>query len=381
MTDLGKSTEEIDQKLVSGKRYSLYLPKNSEACKKGFGRSVDAKLMMREISLFASSIQIRRKWVFLFVFLRAIIPYIIRWAQFGSPVYGFGVDSYLYSLLDIIFGTLFLLMNYIFILAGLIDFQRRSTIMKACSAMLNPMKSQLEPKFRIFPTVLMTCTQSMHSWFQMRLCLMDLGRKYVNRIFIYSSTFLGCYLFYAIILILQYFDLINLEISPIFQAIALYDIIFTLTNIFAMLFYGAVVNEQFTEDQMLLMKQKSVLIYIKSNIETIMHPCYEEKSFPLVELGLPKINQLYLKIYQNLLFGIKKKYNYTNEQLGNHILNVVHELDTIRERLDMDSSYAPLKLLGFKASYSLLNRIYTGIATLMLAMAQKMMNKPIDGGY
>lgn len=167
----------------------------------------------------------------------------------------------------------------------------------------------------MFPTVLMTCTQSMHTWFQMRLCLMDLGRKYVNRIFIYSSTFLGCYLFYAVILILQYFDLVNLYISPISQVIALYDIIFTLSNIFGMLYYGAMVNEQFVEDQMLLMKQKSCLIYLKSNFETLMNPAYEQGGVPVAELGLPKINQLYLKVYQQLLFGIKKKYSYNNEEL------------------------------------------------------------------
>lgn len=240
--------------------------------------------------------------------MRSLIPYIVRWSEFGSPVAHFGSDSYVYSLLDYVFGSLFVLMNYIFVIAGLIDFERRATIMKACSAMLNPMKSQLEPRFRMVPTVLMTCTTSMHTWFHMRLCLMDLGRKYVRRIFIYSSTFLGSYLFYAILLLLQYFDLANFNISPISQAYALYDIIFTLTIIFGMLYYGAITNEQFIEDQMLLMKQKSCLIFLKSNLEVMMNPAYLDGGIPITELGLPRINQLYLKIYQQLLFGIKKKY-------------------------------------------------------------------------
>jgi hypothetical protein len=139
-------------------------------------------------------------------------------------------------------------------MAGLIDYQRRAMMLKAAGAMLNPIKSGYDPMYRIFPTVLMTCTTSMHAWFQMRQCLLDLGRKYVSRIFIYSSTFLGAYLFYAIILFLRFFDMISMTFAPITQTTAIYDIIFTLGNIYGMLYYGAVANMQFVEDQNQLMK-------------------------------------------------------------------------------------------------------------------------------
>jgi hypothetical protein len=63
---------------------------------------------------------------------------------------------------------------------------------------------------RLFPTVNLVCTESVHNWFKMRQCLLDLGQKYMKRIFIYSSTFLGCYLFYLIVLLLNYFDLMQI---------------------------------------------------------------------------------------------------------------------------------------------------------------------------
>ena len=47
------------------------------------------------------------------------------------------------------------------------------------------------------------------------------------------------------------------------------------------------------------------------------------------------------------------------------------EIDSITERLEVEEDYKPLKLLGLKATYGLLNSIYTGIATLGAAVLQK----------
>jgi hypothetical protein len=52
----------------------------------------------------------------------------------------------------------------------------------------------------------------------------------------------------------------------------------------------------------------------------------------------------------------------------------VSEIDVIRERLEMDSHNEPIKLLGLTASFDLLNRIYTGLLTIMMAIAQRMLS-------
>jgi len=72
---------------------------------------------------------------------------------------------------------------------------------------------------------------------------MELGRKYMNRIFIYSSTFLGAYLFYAIFLLLQFFDFIKIQLPLIANAYAMFDIFIVLTCIIGMLYFGASVND------------------------------------------------------------------------------------------------------------------------------------------
>lgn len=50
---------------------------------------------------------------------------------------------------------------------------------------------------------------------------------------------------------------------------------------------------------------------------------------------------------------------------------VIAEIDSIRERLVEDSTHRPLKLLGLTASFDLMNQIYTGLATILLGVAQQ----------
>lgn len=82
----------------------------------------------------------------------------------------------------------------------------------------------------------------MHSWLMLRLCVMDYGRKFMSRIFVYESTFFGAYLFFIIMLLLSFFGIISLKISLIAQALVLFDIFLVLTIVLIMLYCGAVIN-------------------------------------------------------------------------------------------------------------------------------------------
>jgi hypothetical protein len=132
--------------------------------------------------------------------LRSSIPFLVRWYENGNPFHDFTWHSWVYSILEFMLSTFITAMNFFFVLSGFIDFQRRKWMMKACGSLLDPQKASY--KMRSLPTINMLCPNTLFTWFQVRLCLMDLGRKYMKRIFIYSSTFLGAYLFYAIFMLL-----------------------------------------------------------------------------------------------------------------------------------------------------------------------------------
>ena len=48
------------------------------------------------------------------------------------------------------------------------------------------------------------------------------------------------------------------------------------------------------------------------------------------------------------------------------------EIDLMRERLAMDAEHQPLRLMGVKATYQLMNQIYTAMFTLFVSVAQRL---------
>ena len=182
-------------------------------------------------------------------------------------------------------------------MVGLIDFQRRKMMIQACGAMLDPQKGNYDPKLRIFPTINLIDGQSLQSWFILRFCIMDLGKKYMTRIMIYSSTFMGAYLFYAIVLSLQYFDFIKSNFDLIANVYALYDIVWVITAIIFMVWFGAGVNQQYIEDIKHLLKIKQTLVFIKANYKRVLDPAYDVHDSAMPLKSYDRIHGIYLKVF------------------------------------------------------------------------------------
>ena len=80
--------------------------------------------------------------------------------------------------------------------------------------------------------------------------MINFGLKYMQRIFFYSSTFLGGYLFFAVILLLEYFGFISFKLPLLAKTLGLFDIVIVLGVLMMMLYYGAVINNQFNVDRL-----------------------------------------------------------------------------------------------------------------------------------
>lgn len=198
---------------------------------------------MREIALLSGTQQPSTRILSIVVLLRVSLPFLIRYLQQGSPVPGFAWDSWLYSVLESIIGGLFFLQNYLFVFGGCLDFKRREIMMRACGALIDPDKANYSALYKQNPTINIASPQKLRAWFQMRSSLMDLGLKYLERIFLYSSTFIGFYLIFLAVVLLKYFGFFNIELSPMFLALGMFDVVFVLGVNLMMLNYGAQVNE------------------------------------------------------------------------------------------------------------------------------------------
>lgn len=198
-----------------------------------------------------------------------MIPFIVRASQFGNAA-GFEWDGIVYTIVENLTLLLFLMQNYFFIYIGFIDFHRRFHMIQTVGAMILPMKEGYSIKYRIFPTINLACRTSIHSWFLLRQATLDFGKKYMNRIFIYASTFLGGYTFYLVIILLSFFKILNYEFTLIFNSLAIFDIFLVLASVLSILHYGAAINEQYIYDMGHLLKIKQSLMFVQAHLGKIL---------------------------------------------------------------------------------------------------------------
>ncbi len=102
----------------------MKLPKNSEEMAEYQNKNIySGKSVLKEICLFSGSLTFSPFICFLIAFLRMPIPYLVRYYEHKSAFYLFSRwDSWLYSVLESLLGTFIVALNFLFVLAGLIDF-------------------------------------------------------------------------------------------------------------------------------------------------------------------------------------------------------------------------------------------------------------------
>jgi len=81
------------------------------------------------------------------------LPFLARYYDYGTFLGFESWDSFLYQIIELPSLGLLLGLNYVFIIVGFIDFQRRVFMLKAVGALINPFKENLEIKYQVFPTI------------------------------------------------------------------------------------------------------------------------------------------------------------------------------------------------------------------------------------
>lgn len=83
-------------------------------------------------------------------------------------------------------------------------------------------------------------------------------------------------------------------------------------------------------------------------------------------LSTQKFAGAYLKTFQKI---VKELYiTRTKEEVNKYLEELIVEIDVIIERLEIDGEHKPLRLMGMKATYDLMNKIYTSLLTVMFAI-------------
>ena len=142
-----------------------------------------------------------------------------------KPIFGEdGYDIAALVLLNLI-GFSIKVRNMAFILFGMVSIKRKYMQMRVLSAMLQPVASGPYFLGHELPSINMLDAQSIRAWLSLRASLLDLGCRFTNRVFLYTSAFIVLYGALGGILALNFFGVLNYKISAIVWTLGLFDIV------------------------------------------------------------------------------------------------------------------------------------------------------------
>jgi hypothetical protein len=105
-------------------------------------------------------------FLFISVLGKLSLPFIARQVVFGTQ--HLDTDGIVYTCMEMAALAFFLLQNYYFVFAGLVDFHRRYYMIKSVGALIDPLKEDVSKEFRIVPTINVVCRESLYAWLQLR---------------------------------------------------------------------------------------------------------------------------------------------------------------------------------------------------------------------
>lgn len=115
-------------------------------------------------------------------------------------------NEILFFLAETLFFMLVYNFNLYFVFLGLGDFRRRLTATIIIGSLINPIKERQYPFLENFPTIDLADRKTIHSWLNLRLAVIDLGKKYTTRVQLYSTIFFiiyGCIALYFVIVLIS----------------------------------------------------------------------------------------------------------------------------------------------------------------------------------
>jgi len=120
---------------------------------------------------------------------------------------------------------------------------------------------------------------------------LDLGKKFTQRVFLYSSVFLICYGLMAAFFTLTFFGLIKNDTPIEVMILGYFDVVVVLGIIIKMLSVGAKVNSYFTINKGLFIKLKTNFIDLNTRYDEIIdREKFESKTLQMLRDHIKRLN-------------------------------------------------------------------------------------------
>lgn len=308
--------------------------------------------IIREIALLEAQSSLSTLPIKILLMFRVVMILSIQF-RYKDEILTFNLaDTLIYGSLIVLNWTLHYI-NMTFILVGLVDFRRKLFYMKMMSAAIDPdIKESEFIAANFLPTLDFTNSNNIFRWLALRSSLLDFGKKYTKRIFIYVSVYIVFYGLFGVILTLSFVKLLPYNIPANVYIMGYFDIVVILAIIFAMIRIGAEINGMFVVHKSKFLNLKSQLWKVSKSFEV-----YNRQHV---------FNSNTLRIIKNRI----EELNMSADERKEYIEDALSVIDLVVERLDFDSQNNPLRLLGIKCTFELVGSLYTGFFSFIIAASQ-----------
>lgn len=144
-------------------------------------------------------------------------PIMLRVYRYGTSwIIMSGLEMF-YIIYSVITSYFFSRAFLMFIQSGVEDFKRKKLLMAQCTGLI----SRVDRKYLLigvdcYPKFNMNDPNTIMSWYYMRRCFLDFGKRYTLRIFLYASLILPMAVCVVIVIVLQMFNVIGISYNYYF---------------------------------------------------------------------------------------------------------------------------------------------------------------------
>ena len=130
--------------------------------------------------------------------------------------------------------------NFQYLMVGISDFRRKVFLMNCASKLIDSLNES--ENALLIPGLDLTCPDNLYNWFKLRRLLLSVGKRFTARILSYLGCLLILSCFMMVLLLLEYFGLINLNFSPLTYSYVTFYIAYVFTSCLVMMHLGVSVN-------------------------------------------------------------------------------------------------------------------------------------------
>lgn len=221
--------------------------------------------------------------------------------------------------------------------------------------------NRLKSKLNIYPIINIFDKQTMLSWLDMRIICQDLALRFFYRIQLYTSVYILVYTFWAIIYLAYFFG----THITVFSQEEWYPIVFEILNfmfmIASVIILGIKINSE-TEVQIYRMTElKNLIFRLIADWDLLFDPSQTEESHQLQ-------NNAHTLAYKYFKVVLQTK---SHQECKEELRETMKALDQVKERLEKEHQFNPIKILGIPLIPSVAVTLVTAIFSISIAIVNK----------